>query len=160
VVAPQQLWWWWTKRKQLWPCESAIKSQILDIEHIEHLANSKITENIGPISAGTKFPQKLVYTTLLSMEHFQSFQWEPVWVHSTQYLIAYSEFLQPLMRLCSRLIVIMVEYYVPSDVIMQLRQMWCKRLNFGNRINIYGKREKIEEIRVVVDLSTRASGKD
>ena len=57
------------------------------------------------------------------MDLFQSSQWELLWVHSNQHLITYWECLQLLVRLCNRLLVIIVECYVHFDVIMQLRQM-------------------------------------
>ena len=56
-------------------------------------------------------------------EVFQSFQQKSLLVHSNQHLIVYYEFLQSLVRLCNRLIIIMVECYMPFDVIMRLRQM-------------------------------------
>jgi len=81
-----------------------------------------------------------------SMDLFQSSQWELLWVHSNQHLITYWECLQLLVRLCNRLLVIIVECYVHFDVIMQLRQMWCGRLDCGDRLNTYEKRKNTEEI--------------
>jgi len=63
------------------------------------------------VGAGTKPLQNLALTTTSSMEPFQSPQREPLWVHSNQHLIAYYKFLQPLVRLCSRLIIIIFEYH-------------------------------------------------
>jgi len=61
---------------------SAKISQILDVEY---RADFKITENIELVGAETKHLQNLVWTTVSSMESFQSR--EPLWMHSNQYLI-------------------------------------------------------------------------
>jgi len=59
------------------------------------------------------------------MKLFQSSQWEPLWVHSNQHLVTYCEFLQPLVRLCSRLIVIIDDCHLPCIMIIEIMQMWC-----------------------------------
>jgi len=50
---------------------SVITNLVLDVEH---LVDSKITENIELVSVGIKLLQNLVWITMLSMTSFQSSQ--------------------------------------------------------------------------------------
>ena len=107
-------------RTALWPRGSAITSQVLDTEH---WVDPRITENIELVGTRTKPPQNLVWTHAMNKELFQSLQWEPLWVHSNQHLVTSCEFLQPLVRLYSRLIAIIDDYHLPCIIFMQLIQM-------------------------------------
>ena len=118
-------------------------SQILDAKC---QADFKITGNIELVSAGTKSLQNIVWTTASSMEPFQSPQWKSLWVHSNQYIIAYCKFLQPLVRPCSRLIIIIAEYHLPFCMNMQFMQMWHRWFICDNEFSAYGKREKTDGV--------------
>jgi len=50
-------------------------------------------------------------------------------------LFTYCEFLQPLVKLCIRLIVIIVNCHSSYIMIMQLMQLWCMWLNYDNEWN-------------------------
>ena len=89
--------------------------------------------NIELVGVETKPLQNFIWTTAWSIELFQSSQWEPLWVHSNQHLITYCEVLQSLVRLCSRLKVIIVDCHLFCIIFMQLMQMWCRWLNYDNR---------------------------
>ena len=154
--SPQQWWQQWTNWNPLWSRRSAITSQILDAKY---RADSKIMGNIELISAETKPLQNLVWTNVLSMKLSQSSWWKPFWVHSNQHLVTSCEFMQPLVRLCSRLIAIIDDCHLPCIIFMQLMQMWCRWLNCDNVWNTSGKREKIERIsRPGIDLSIEDPG--
>ena len=60
----------------------------------------------------------------------QSSRWELLWMHSNHYLISNSKFLQHLMRICRRLIIIVANSNLPYDMLMQLMQILWKWLSW------------------------------
>jgi len=105
-----------------WKCDY---KSVLDVEH---QTNPKIKGNIELVEDETKPPQNLVWTPASNMKLFQSSHWKPLWMHSNQYLVTYCEFMQPLVRLGSRLIIKIVDCHLHCIMIMQLIQMWCRWL--------------------------------
>ena len=60
--------------------------------------------------------------------------------------LIYCEFLQLLVSLYNRLILIIVDYHLSYIMIMQLMQIWCRWLNCDNGWNTLGNKEKVERI--------------
>ena len=111
-----------------WKCDNELGSQhwtsSWSQDHEEYRARK-------PWNQASSKPYMDHYVGVWSL--VQSFQWEPLWVHYNQNLITYCDVLQPLVRLCSRLTVIIVDCHLPRIMIMQLMQMWCRRLNCNNK---------------------------
>ena len=90
VVVVEQWWWliWYGHQIGHW---SAVKNQVLDIEH---QVDPKITGDVELVGIGIKPPQYPVRTHTSSRELLQSSRWEPLWTHSDHHLISNSKLLQ------------------------------------------------------------------